>query len=61
MCFYGAHVNIEDNYHIEHKVPLSKEGSNYPENLALSCPDCNWAKGVKTSIEFFKYYASCVI
>ena len=41
-----------DGYHIDHKIPLSKGGGNEIENLALSCPNCNWSKRDKTDIEF---------
>lgn len=41
-----------DNYHIDHKNPLSKGGGNEFDNLALSCPHCNLSKHNKTDIEF---------
>ena len=41
-----------DGHHIDHKIPLSKGGGNEIENLALSCPNCNWSKRDKTDIEF---------
>lgn len=40
------------NYHVEHMVPLSRGGSNGPQNLAISCPPCNLSKGRKTATEF---------
>lgn len=39
-------------YHIDHKLPLSRGGGNDINNLALSCPTCNWKKNNKTDIEF---------
>jgi hypothetical protein len=36
-----------DKYHIEHRAPLSRGGSNHPSNLVLSCPTCNLSKGAK--------------
>ncbi len=39
-------------YHIEHKRPLCRGGSNWPDNLCLSCPRCNHRKGSKTAEEF---------
>ncbi len=31
-------------YHIDHKLPLSRGGSNWPYNLQLLCPPCNVRK-----------------
>lgn len=37
---------------LEHFVPLSRGGSNWPTNLVLACPDCNRKKGSKMPWEF---------
>jgi 5-methylcytosine-specific restriction endonuclease McrA len=34
-------------YHIDHRVPLAKGGTNYPANLVLSCAPCNQRKSAK--------------
>lgn len=39
-------------YHVDHKTPLSRGGSNGPENLTAACPPCNLRKGVLTATEF---------
>jgi 5-methylcytosine-specific restriction endonuclease McrA len=44
--------DIGNNYHLEHLVPLSKQGTNIIENLAISCPECNLRKAIKTYKEF---------
>jgi 5-methylcytosine-specific restriction endonuclease McrA len=31
-------------YHVDHVVPLSKGGSNGPENLVIACAFCNISK-----------------
>lgn len=38
--------------HIDHVWPLSKGGSNGPENLVLACAECNLRKSAKTPMEF---------
>lgn len=51
LCYYCG-VNLKDDRHIEHKTPISRGGSNTKENLALSCPLCDWRKNNKTEQEF---------
>ncbi|MBR2269169.1 HNH endonuclease [Sphingobium sp.] len=41
-----------DKYHTDHKQPLSRGGSNGPENLIAACPPCNLRKGTRTADEF---------
>ena len=31
-------------YHVDHITPISKGGSNWPSNLAITCPRCNTSK-----------------
>jgi hypothetical protein len=33
------------HFHIEHIKPRQHGGTEAPENLALACPECNFAKG----------------
>src|SRR3546814_1753319 len=32
-------------YHVDHRIPLARGGSNGPENLVIACPACNLSKG----------------
>lgn len=52
-CCYlcGTKVSI-DTVNIEHRIPLSRNGTNWPANLAPACPECNNRKGSKTEIEY---------
>ncbi len=45
-CAYCG-CDISDGYHIDHVQPLSRGGSNWPDNLALACVKCNTSKGAK--------------
>lgn len=39
-------------YHIDHIVPLSRGGTNWPDNLALACQSCNCSKKDKLLSEW---------
>lgn len=39
-------------YHVDHRIPLARGGSNAPDNLCISCPKCNRVKGAKMPWEF---------
>ena len=43
------------DYHVDHVIPLTKGGTNWPDNLQLLCPPCNRSKGNKLPHEFIEY------
>lgn len=47
---YGC---LNDAPHIEHKVPVSRGGSNDISNLCIAHASCNLKKGAKTDEEYF--------
>lgn len=49
---YWCECSLESGHHIDHIWPLSKGGSNGPENICLACPTCNLTKNAKTPLEF---------
>lgn len=49
---YWCGKKVGDDYHVDHVVPLSKGGSNGPENIVIACAACNLSKGAKHPIEF---------
>jgi len=54
-CFYcNIEVKKGINLHLDHKIPLSRNGEHSINNLAPSCKTCNLKKGTKTDLEFFK-------
>jgi 5-methylcytosine-specific restriction endonuclease McrA len=52
-CFYCG-KKVGNSYHVDHIVPLSKGGSNGPENIAIACPTCNMRKNAKMPEEFME-------
>lgn len=38
---------------IDHKIPRAKGGNSKPDNLVLSCLDCNMKKGARYTYEEF--------
>jgi 5-methylcytosine-specific restriction endonuclease McrA len=43
---------VGDEYNIDHRVALSIGGTNWPNNLCISCPSCNKSKGSKLPSEW---------
>lgn len=43
-CYYCDGIIPADSVHIDHVVPLSREGRHSIENLCASCPKCNLTK-----------------
>ena len=50
-CYYCDEV-LDQTYHVDHKQPTSRGGSNWPENLCVTCPTCNMRKNAQTEAEF---------
>ena len=51
-CYYCG--DSKSGLHIEHRIPLSRGGSNWPANLVPACQSCNLSKNAKTETEFKK-------
>jgi len=48
-CVY-CHAVLDD-FHVDHKLPVSRGGTNDIENLQLLCPPCNMRKSATTHEE----------
>lgn len=57
-CFYCKRELLDQkknkSFEIEHIIPLSDGGTNWPSNLSLSCKKCNQKKGTKGTDVFWK-------
>lgn len=45
---------IDKARHVDHIVPLAKNGSNDKTNIQLLCPRCNMQKGAKDPLDFMR-------
>lgn len=52
-------VEVGSDFHVDHVVPLSRGGSDSPENLAVACPDCNRHKHNAMPDEWVSRAKSC--
>jgi hypothetical protein len=43
---------VGEKYHVDHRIPLVKGGTNHPRNLVISCPFCNQSKHDKLPHEW---------
>ena len=50
-CFWCG-CKVGDTYHVDHVIPLSRGGSNDPDNLVIACPSCNCSKQDKLPHEW---------
>ncbi len=53
LCYYCME-ELNNNYEIDHIVPLFSGGSNWPINLALACKKCNLKKSWTSESYFLK-------
>lgn len=54
-CYYCGDLlfsRFDKYYHVEHKTPLCRGGTNNISNIVLSCAECNHRKHTKTEAEF---------
>jgi len=57
LCYYCKRRIAPSTYQIDHKMPLSRGGSNWPANLGLTCRSCNASKRAKTEEEYLLWRA----
>lgn len=52
-CGITLYWSIDYDIHIEHIEAISKGGTNWPDNIVLSCETCNLSKGDKELTEWY--------
>lgn len=60
-CFYCHRIVSARDATIDHKNPLSREGTHDIENLCVACMLCNSTKGSMTEEEFRKIGSSLIV
>jgi hypothetical protein len=51
-CCWWCGKPLKNKYHMDHRVPLAKNGIHDRTNIVISCPTCNMSKGAKLPQEF---------
>lgn len=44
--------SVGNNYHVDHRIAIERGGTNWPNNLCISCPSCNTSKTDKMPWEW---------
>jgi 5-methylcytosine-specific restriction endonuclease McrA len=52
VCAYCSGQVFEESWELEHCTPISRGGTNFLDNLVVSCTDCNHKKFKNTVLEF---------
>lgn len=55
VAFFGgvcAYCRSKPYEHLDHAIPISRGGTNWPANLRPACANCNLSKHAKTPAEF---------
>ncbi|MCY4531177.1 MAG: HNH endonuclease [Gammaproteobacteria bacterium] len=52
-AFRWCGASLDEGYHVDHIVPLSRGGTHEPGNVQLLCPRCNISKGAKPIEDVF--------
>lgn len=51
LCYWRKEA-LSEKYHVDHVIPLARGGSNWPDNIVISCAPCNQRKGCKMPDEW---------
>lgn len=51
-CWWCSTPIRANGYHVDHLIPLHRQGSNGPENIVIACPTCNLGKNARMPWDF---------
>ncbi len=51
LCYY-CHRELDNTFQVDHYIPITRGGSNWPTNIVAACRPCNQAKFTKFPWEF---------
>lgn len=51
LCWW-CQKRLKGEFHVDHRIPLSRGGTNDISNLVIACPQCNMSKGAKLPHEW---------
>ena len=58
-CYYCKQdLDNKGRGHVEHKIPLSRDGHNTKTNIVIACSKCNLEKGQMTEEEYYEYISN---
>jgi 5-methylcytosine-specific restriction endonuclease McrA len=49
---YWCQERVGKDYHVDHRIPMSRGGTNNPDNIVIACPHCNQSKKDKLPHEW---------
>jgi 5-methylcytosine-specific restriction endonuclease McrA len=62
LCYYCTTPLVKEDgtphFHIDHYVPVARDGRNDISNLVLSCPSCNISKGAEDGNYFIRFVSA---
>ncbi len=56
LVFKNRVRGLRGSWHVDHKIPVSRGGTNHVRNLVPACIDCNSDKSDLTASEYFSLY-----
>lgn len=60
-CYYCLKEFENDVYDVDHLMPLTKGGSNWPANIVCACPSCNRSKNDKAPWEWQDFWLNHIL